>query len=280
VNRRELFLQPVTLVWRNKTLWPIALIGLAISAILNVLSLVDPAFGLAGLFMAFMTIAFTNGALITMVNVIADGEPVGVIDGLRAGALRLMPLLAVNVAVMLPTWIALVFMTGSVGSIFSQLGRHDLLQATNMLDVAGAMLSLTAIIIAANAIGAAIGVGAERAIVLEDKSIVPALQRGWQLVRTRFADYFMIAAVLFGLGLAVSLLFAVGIGPVLLSIFVPSALQESGGAAAITAFYSGPGIVIYILVNLVIMSLITAYTSSVWTFAFRSWKSEEEQRDE
>jgi hypothetical protein len=155
-----------------------------------------------------------------------------------------------------------------------------LLQATNMLDVATAMLSVAAVIIGVNAIGEAIGVGAERAIVLEDQSIVPALQRGWQLVRTRFADFFLIAAILFGLGLAVSLLFAVGIGPVLLSIFVPSALQESGGAAAITAFYLGLGNVIYILINLVILSLVTAYTSSVWTLAFRYWKREDEQRDE
>jgi hypothetical protein len=280
VNRRELFLQPVTLVWRNKTLWPIALIGLAINVIFSLLSF-NLAFVFAGLFMAFMTIAFTNGALITMVNAIADGEPVGVIDGLRAGALRLVPLLAVNVVVMLPTWIALLVLTGgSVDSIFGRWGRPDLLQATNMIDVATAILSVAAVIIGVNAIGEAIGVGAERAIVLEDQSIVPALQRGWQLVRTRFTDFFRIAAILFGLGLAVSLLFAVGIGPVLLSIFVPSTLQESGGAAAITAFYLGPGNVIYILINLVILSLVTAYTSSVWTLAFRYWKREEEQRDE
>ncbi len=276
MNRRELFSQAFTMLRHNPALWSIALIGLAINVVFSLL-LFNPALVIVGMFMAFVAAAFAEGALISMVNAIADNEGAGLIDGLRAGLARLIPLLAVSVVLMIPVWLVLVFMTGSVDPIFtSGLGRPDTLQPTNMVNVAGSVFSLVGVIIALQLAASAIGVGAERAIVLEDTPIVSALQRGWTLLRMKYATFISIALVFLGMGLAISLLFGWVIVPLLVTLLSPeiAAAQAQGRAIDLAAYFFSPANVVFLMVNLIAGSLITAFISSVWTLAFRHWQSE------
>ncbi len=262
-----------TILKRNPVLWSIALIGLSIDFITSwvVVLLPTEAAALRAL-LAFILAAFTSGALIRLTSTLIDQQPVTLGDGLRAGLQRVWQLLALNLILYVPVWILIVFLSGSVTAVFlSGLGQPGGIQATDVLGILSSLIGAAGLVIVLTLFMNLIGIGAERAIVLEDEPVIAALRSGWQLLISHMRDYLSIGLLLLGVVLGVGLAFAFVLGPLLSSL--AGGLSQSGEAATATpiALFS-PANIIFLLISLVVNSTVTAFASAVWTLAYRKWQ--------
>lgn len=144
------------------------------------------------------------------------------------------------------------------------------------------------VIFLAIVVGTVVSVVAEfwrRAVALENLGVFDAIRRGFTLVRRRLGDVVIMALILFGLGLAFSLLL---IPVVFLLLFAAGLLGGIPGVAAglITSLFVeasrnplpviigfAVGLPIFILVMSIPLAIIggiaETYRSTVWTLAFR-----------
>lgn len=107
---------------------------------------------------------------------------------------------------------------------------------------------------------------AERAIVLEDLSVVPALSRGWEVFRNNLGPIILMAIILFVIGLIVGFVMAI---PVFI-IVIPAAitLAANGTQTSTPLILMGIGLCLYIPIALVLGGILTAYTESAWTLTY------------
>jgi hypothetical protein len=273
MNRMQLFREAWSILKRNPALWSIALIGLAADFSASWLTFVaSPAAAVLRTLVAFAVTAFTTGALISMVNALADGQTVTLIDGLQAGWRRFIPLFAVGGTLFLPVWITIFFLSGSVLTIFtSGLGQPGSLQATDVLGAITSFFGAAGIVVAVSVITNVIGIGAERTVVLDDAPVIAALKQGWQLLQTKARDYLSIGLMLFGVVLAIGLVFAFALGPLL--SMLATGLSSSGDTSVPATSILSPANVIFIIISLAVNSLYTVFTTSVWTLIYREWQS-------
>jgi hypothetical protein len=256
---------------RNPALWSVTLITLAIEAVVSwLVILAPPEVVILRSVLAFVFAAFMTGALINLVNRIADGQAVTLIEGVQAGLRRLFPLLALNVILFLPVWLAILVLSGSIYTIFSSgLGQPGSFQATDVLSLMGAMLGAAGLVVAINAVTNLIGIGAERTLVLEGATIIAALKSGWQLLLSHSREYLSIGVMLVGLVLTLSLAFVLLVGPLLAGLV--SGFSQTPEATTPAPVFSLVNI-LFVLISLVVNSMYAAFASSVWTLAFRKWQ--------
>jgi hypothetical protein len=275
MNRMPLMREAWSVLKRHPALWSVALISLAIDFSASwFFDVAPPAAAPLKTLLAFVLAAFTTGALISMVNVIADGAATSLMAGLQAGLRRLVPLLALSVLLYLPVWLMIFFLSGSILTIFtSGLGQPGGLQATYVLAALSSFVSVAGLVIVVNLIMSLIGVGAERALVLDDLPLVEALKFGWRLLLSHWRDYVSIGLMLVGIVLGLGLVFAFVLGPLLSAL--ASNLSQTGDTAAAAVDISSPANIIFFLISLVVNSLFTVFATTVWTLAYREWQQSE-----
>jgi len=107
---------------------------------------------------------------------------------------------------------------------------------------------------------------AERAIVLEDLSLMPALSRGWDVFRSNLGPIIIMAIILFVIGLVVGLIMAI---PILI-VVVPAAVAFAFGQAQdwTPMILAGVCICLYIPVSWVLSGILVSYTESAWTLTY------------
>ncbi len=273
MNRSQLFNQSWSIMIRHRTLWVVALIGIGIATVVNLIfSAPNVLSAIIVWVFSFATTAFTTGALISMVNSVADGQAVTVNDGIQAGIGRIVPLIAVRLLLMIPVWIVLFLTTGSFLAIFSGFGQPNGFQATNITALAGSFLGVVGLIFLLSLVMNAIGVGADRAVVLENMPVVDALRRGWQLLTSYLADYIVIGIMIFVVALAVGILFGCALG--LIGGAGVAGLAQTEGDFSAGAVVAGGLAVILIsaVIGLIVGVLMEVLFSGVWTLAFRKWQ--------
>ncbi|MEW6085572.1 MAG: hypothetical protein AB1607_13355 [Chloroflexota bacterium] len=107
---------------------------------------------------------------------------------------------------------------------------------------------------------------AENAVVLEDMSIIPAITRGWEVVKANLGPIILMAIILFVIGLVVEFLIAIPA----LAIFAPAVIAfiAGNGQTAISWILLGAGLCLFIPIALVVQGIIIAYTESAWTLTY------------
>lgn len=232
------------------------------------------AIGILWMIFAFLLATFADGALMGMVNTIGGGQKVSVGDGFRAGSKRFLPLLAVRFVLALPALIL-----GLIAAVaVSQM-------VFNSPEDAGPLGMFTRTFSAASGLGAlafvvglltmAIGVSAERAVVLDEAPIWPSIVKGWKLLWSKFGDYFTIVLLFIVVGLAVGLIFACILIPIICGTIGFTAFSAAGArnnnALAAIMLVAGPALIITVLLGLLFGTLVNVFSSSVWTLAYREW---------
>jgi hypothetical protein len=114
-----------------------------------------------------------------------------------------------------------------------------------------------------------IGIGAERSVVLESRSILVALKCGVQLLIKRMGDFLVVGLVLLGLGLIISAIFLAITGPLV------EALASLLGEGSLPLYFTSPVGLLFTVANFLICAVFTVFVSTVWTLAFREWQSQE-----
>jgi len=194
--------------------------------------------------------ALISGALISMVNSIEEGQTVSVSRGIQAGLRRLVPLFFVTLALQIPLWLVAFLQTGSLLFAFASSGQPSL-SNTNALFSTGILYGVFSLVV--SLVSGAIGVGAERATVLESQSVFAALKAGWNLLWRKLKDFIAIGLIFLLLVILLALAYFLVvrlIGSVLL-----------GG--------------IFVIIGIVFSLFATVFESSVWTLAFREWQAQE-----
>jgi len=107
---------------------------------------------------------------------------------------------------------------------------------------------------------------AERAIVLEELPLLPALSRGWDVFRANLGPIIVMAIILGIIGLVAGLIIAI---PIFLVVFpTVFAFALGQGESYTPLIFMGICLCIYIPVALVLQGILTSYTESAWTLTF------------
>lgn len=107
---------------------------------------------------------------------------------------------------------------------------------------------------------------AERAIVLEDLSVLPALSRGWDVFRSNLGPIILMAIIMIVIGLVVGFVIAL---PVFI-IVIPGVIGFLAGDAQnyTPLVFMGVCLCLYIPVSLLLNGIAIAYIESVWTLTY------------
>lgn len=107
---------------------------------------------------------------------------------------------------------------------------------------------------------------AERAIVLEDMRVLPALSRGWDVFRNNLGPIILMAIILAIITLAVGFVIAI---PILIIVFpAVIAFAASEARSWTPMILMGVCLCLYIPVSLLINGVATAYVESAWTLTY------------
>ena len=230
---------------------------------------------------AFIFNTFSQGALISLIYQLEDNQSISVGKGIDGGGRRILPLLAVRILLALPTLILGAIAAGSFLSAFSGFFT-DTRNSAQLFDLSGlrTAIGLTGVIFLISLLTSAIGVGAERAVVLDDLPVFAALAHGWKLIWSKFADFFVIALLFIGVFIAFGLLFACVLiplfaGSLFAGFFTGSGSLPSGANLAIVGTQiAGPAAIAVVILGLLFSTLVSIFISSVWTQAYRVWQAD------
>ena len=230
--------------------------------------------GIVWAIIAFLLATYADGALMGMVNTIGGGQKVSVGFGFRAGAKRFLHLLAVRFVLVLPTLI-LTIITGIIASqlvfnSFDDFGPEKIFSRTFT-----AISGLGALSFVVGLLMMAIGISAERAVVIDELPIVPSIVKGWKFLWGKFGDYFTIVLLMIGFGILAGIVFACILTPILCGVMGMGAFSAFGdndmNIFTRILVFTGPTILVAVLVGLLFGTLANVFTSSVWTLAYRQW---------
>jgi hypothetical protein len=263
VNRTELLKRVGQIMLRTPSLWVVTLIGVLIEAVTGY-ALREPSLGIVifQTVVAFLVTAFTTGALIGLVQLAAKHEPASIGAGLRSGLAHLPSLLIVSVILAVPVWIVLSLYFYSTGGsinevILSGMGQPNGLQVSDLLNNLPSLLSLVGVIFAVSLLVHAISVGAERAIVVDQQSILAALKQSTVLLRTKIVDFITWALILAVAILSIQLL----TGLILSQLIGAPNLDQS--------FLGG----VLVTLNVVTGTIISVLIATVWTLVYLEWRN-------
>lgn len=107
---------------------------------------------------------------------------------------------------------------------------------------------------------------AERAIVLEDMRVLPAISRGWDVFRKNLGAIILMAIILAVIGIVAGLIIAIPVFVVVLPTVFAFALGEGQNWSPLV--FMGVCLCLYIPVGLVLQGIVAAYTESAWTLTY------------
>ncbi len=241
--------------------------------------------GIVWAIIAFLLVTYADGALMGMVNAIGGGEKVSLGFGFRAGAKRFLHLLAVRFLLALPV-LCLAIIVGIAASqlVFNtpdDFGTGQFFSRTfSVVSGLGALSFLVGLLMTA------IGVSAERAVVIDELPIWSSIVRGWKFLWGKFGDYFTIVLLLIGIAILAGIILACVLTPILCGVIGLGAASSvnafrQGSANFLTGLFvlMGPTVLIAVLLGLLLATLANVFTSSVWTLAYREWNKPAQPAD-
>jgi len=106
----------------------------------------------------------------------------------------------------------------------------------------------------------------ERAIVLEEMSVLPAISRGWDIFRANLGPIILMAIILGVISFVVG--FAIAI-PIIILVFPAMFAFIAGGAQSNTPWiFMGICVCLYLPVLILLNGILTAYAESAWTLVY------------
>lgn len=107
---------------------------------------------------------------------------------------------------------------------------------------------------------------AERAIVLDELGVLPAISRGWDVFRNNLGPILLMAIILFIISLVAGFVIAI---PIFLVVFPTAfAFVLGEGQSTLPLILMGVSFCLYIPVGLVLNGILMSYTEAAWTLTY------------
>lgn len=107
---------------------------------------------------------------------------------------------------------------------------------------------------------------AERAIVLENLPVLPALSRGWEVFRNHLGPIILMAILLAVISLVIGFVIAIPIFILVVPAVIAFAVRDAQNWTPL--IFMGIGLCLYIPVSLLLEGIMTAYIESAWTLTY------------
>jgi hypothetical protein len=107
---------------------------------------------------------------------------------------------------------------------------------------------------------------AERAIVLENLPVLPALSRGWEVFRNHLGPIILMAILLAIISLVIGFVIAIPIFILVVPAVIAFAVRDAQNWTPL--IFMGIGLCLYIPVSLLLEGIMTAYIDSAWTLTY------------
>ncbi len=107
---------------------------------------------------------------------------------------------------------------------------------------------------------------AERAIVLEDSPVLPAISRGWEIFRNNLGPIILMAIILGVIGFVAGIIIAIPVLVVVVPAAVTFALGNSQNYTPL--IFAGVCLCLYIPVSLLLNGILISYTETTWTLTY------------
>jgi len=220
--------------------------------------------------------ALGHGAMVDMAREADETETTRFNTGWRTGLRRMLPTFLIRFLMGLPTFI--IIMAGvaaflvSFIPLLSRTGSSD----TRGLIGGGILGTLFLCFLPALCVGLLLTIPLQvletlsiRALVLEDRGIWGSIRRGWNILTTNLGDVVVVWLIFFLISIGVAIVVGLPLAAIAFAAILPLALM-----AAASPIFIVPLVLVGILLGLVsaaIRSVVEAYSSSVWTLAYRQF---------
>jgi hypothetical protein len=231
---------------------------------------------LIGLVLAFIS-ALGHGGMVEMVREADETEATRFGTGWKTGVRRMLPVFLIRFLLGLPTFV--IIMAGVIPFLLSfvpLIARNELPNSPDWFFAGGIATSVFLCFLPALCIGLLITIPlslletlAIRALVLENQGIWGSLRRGWSVLTGNLGQVAMVWLIFLLLGIGIGILIGLPVAAVALVTIVPLALM----VAASPLFVIPLALVIMLiaLLSAALRSIVEAFTSAVWTLAYRQW---------
>ncbi len=214
---------------------------------------------------------FGQAALIGLINKSENGDRISVGDGIDMGGRRFLPLLAVRLLLTLPVLIVGVLATQSLlpllSSLFDESPREVLLNFNQL----GQLVGLSGLALILSLLTGGIAIGAERAVVIEGRSIFDSIGLGWRLMWSHLGDILVITVMFILALIVIGLIFACPLLPI---VFANATFGSLGSSVPVLEIeLSGSQAVLALLIGVIVGTLGSIFVTGVWTLAYRHWRS-------
>jgi hypothetical protein len=279
MGRTQLFVRAGSIMARSGSLWAVVLAATVIDWLAGrIFSGTGIGFTILKQAESIALNAFLTAALIRQVNAIADGQAVNAADAFRGGARRYLPMLLLGIILTIPIWLIGVVTNPLLSSmVANQLGTPagavPQISAQALSTLCLALPLILILYLLAALILSALGVGAERAVALEQAGVGAALGRAWQLVKSKLSDFIVIGLIMLAIALAIGVLvvcpfLVLSMGQVISAGATSDYTSITGAISRYSGAFSIFGLLIYMP--------ITILFSGVWTLAFRRWQGKDD----
>ena len=220
--------------------------------------------------------ALGHGALVEMAREADDTETTNFGAGWNVGVHRMFPVFLIRFLLGLPP--ALLIILGlapfllSFIPLLAQSGGRDL----EGLFAGGTIATLLGCAAPACCIAVLLAIPlsvletlAIRALVLEEQGIVGSIKRGWAILTRNLGEVVIVWLIFLVVGIAVGVLIGLPLTFVAIAALVPL-----GIASALSPIMLVPLVMLICFIALLsaaLRSIVEAYTSTVWTLAYRQW---------
>ena len=165
---------------------------------------------------------------------------------------------------LLPVLVLLVSVAAFVATGFAASQNRD--AALGLAGIAPLTICCACLFIPVMIVLSVIFAQAERAVVLDDMGVMPALSQGWEIFRKNLGPVILMAIILGVLGVVVGIIIAL---PVFIIVFPAAAGFALGNGQTSTPIYLGViCFCLYLPVLLLLNGILVAYTESAWTLTY------------
>jgi hypothetical protein len=213
-----------------------------------------------------------NGALIGLTQSAERGDEISFKAGLRLGWQHIDRLVIIRLFFNIPfVVLALLGFIVLQRLIDPAIGPLTFSESLVALQEAGLLPIFLIVSLITGMFVGGIGIGTDRAVVIDGLGIVAALRQGWQTLRDHFSKYFVLSGIFISTLLLIALV-----------LFCPVALLFAGRVAELAqtsslntdltaTLWNEPSGSVLIIIGLLLYAVITAFISITWTIAYRRY---------